>query len=255
VTPQVFFGVIFFGILALTVVGSVVGKRINPPKTDHEASGLNTALAAIFGIVALVLSFSFSFALNRYEQRWQLVVQEANDIGTMYLRASMLEQPADERLRALLRVYNQERIHYYRSDSDPAAQARAQAATIGLQSRMWKIVSDAERTTKHPVAVSLLVSETNDTIDISAEQRAALSFRFTGSALALMFFVGALGALAMGMIFGSNHYHNWSVSIGFSLLLAMLLYTIIDLDSPQSGFVRVSLTPYIELQQSMEQNP
>ena len=59
----------------------------------------------------------------------------------------------------------------------------------------------------------------------------------------------------MGMIFGCNHYHNWSVSIGFSVLLSLLLYTIIDLDSPQSGFVRVSLTPFIEQQQSMLQNP
>ena len=188
-TPVVFFGVIFVAILGLTAAGGALGQRIMPPLTDKEASGLNTALAAIFGIVALVLSFSFSFALNRYEQRWQLVVQEANDIGTMYLRSTLLDKPADERLRSLLRVYNQIRINYYRNDRDPAAQARAQAAAVGLQSRMWKIVSDAPLTTKHPIALSLLMEVTNDTIDVSEEQRSALSFRLGGSALTLLFLV------------------------------------------------------------------
>jgi hypothetical protein len=255
VTPQVFLGIIFIGALVLTTVGNILGRRISPPQNDKEVSGLNTALAAVFGIVALVLSFSFSFALNRYEQRWQLVVQEANDIGTMYLRTSLLEKPADEQLRGLLRVYNQDRINYYKNDSNPGEQARAQASTLGLQSRMWKIVSDAQRTSKHPIAAGLLMTVTNDTIDISSEQRAALSFRFGGSALVLMFFVGAMGALAMGMIFGCSRYHNWLVTVGFSVLLALLLYTIIDLDNPQSGFVRVNLTPFMEQQQSMLQNP
>ncbi len=253
-TPEVFLSIIFIAILGLTAAGAALGRRISPTLTDHQASGLNTALAAIFGIVALVLSFSFSFSLNRFEQRWQLVVREANDIGTMYLRASLLDKPADERLRSLLRVYNQVRINYYRNDRDVAAQARAQAAAAGLQSRMWKIVSTAQLTTKHPVPLSFLMTVTNDTIDISAEQRAALSFRFGGSALFLLFLVGGMGALAMGMVFGCNHYHNWYVSIGFSVLLAALLYTVIDLDNPQSGFVRVSLTPFIVQQQSMVQN-
>jgi hypothetical protein len=101
----------------------------------------------------------------------------------------------------------------------------------------------------------LLMQAANDTIDISAEQRAALRFRLTGPALVLILFVAALGAFALGMGFGVSDWHNWLVTIFFSLLITIFVYTIIDLDSPQSGFVRINLTPLVEVQRSMSSAP
>jgi hypothetical protein len=250
-SPVAFIAILFAATLSFTLVGYRVGRRIVAPHNSESTSALGTALAAIFGIVALVLSFSFSFALARYEQRWQLVVQEANNIGTMYLRTSFLDARPRSTLRALLRVYNQERIEYYLNDNNPEAQRRAANETDRLKRRMWTLVSDAVRARPGYQGTSLLMQITNDTIDISAEQRAALVFRLQGSALFLVFFVALLGAGAVGLAFGVANWHNWLVSIAFSLLLTILVYTIIDLDSPQSGFVRVNLTPLYQQQQSM----
>jgi hypothetical protein len=251
VSPMGFIVIVFVVLFVVEFLAFRSGQIIRHPKSEAAMSALTTALAAIFGIVALVLSFSFSFALARYEQRWQLVVQEANDIGTLYLRTSVLDTAPGDELRSLLRAYTQDRIDYYKSDNDPAAQQRDQTASAALQDRMWTIVSQAMRTNPRQLGVSLLMQVTNDTIDISAEQRAALNFRLRGSALALVFLVALLGALALGLVFGYTDFRNWLVSTIFSLLLTMLVYTIIDLDSPQSGFVRVNLTPLYEQQKSM----
>jgi len=251
VSPLAFIVVVFVVLFGMEFIGFRTGQVIRHPKNDAAMSALTTALAAIFGIVALVLSFSFSFALARYEQRWQLVVQEANNIGTLYLRTSVLDKAPGDQLRDILRVYTQDRIDYYKSDSDPAAQQRDQTASAALQSRMWTIVSAAMRTNPRQLGVSLLMQVTNDTIDISAEQKAALSLRLPGSALFLVFLVAVLGALAIGLVFGYTDFRNALVSAIFSLLLTVLVYTIIDLDSPQSGFVQVNLTPLYDQQQSM----
>ncbi len=250
-SPIAFIICVFASLFVVEFLGFRAGRLLPHPRDEAAMSALTTALAAIFGIVALVLSFSFSFALARYEQRWQLVVQEANNIGTLYLRTSVLDKAPGDELRSLLRVYTQDRIDYYKNDSDPGAQRRAQAETQTLQDRMWRIVSDAMRTSPRQLGVSLLMQVTNDTIDISSEQRAALNFRLRGSALFLVFLVAVVGALAIGLAFGYTAFRNAFVSIVFSLLLTMLVYTIIDLDSPQSGFVRVNLTPLYDQQQSM----
>jgi hypothetical protein len=92
---------------------------------------------------------------------------------------------------------------------------------------------------------------TNDMIDLSAEQRAALSFRFGGLALAAILFVTAVGALALGLAFGYGNLRSWFIALLFALLLGWLAFTIVDIDTPQAGFAKVNLTPLYDQQQSM----
>jgi len=251
--PNWFIVVLIVAFLVIQFIGFLFGRRTGRPKEGADTSALNTALAAILGVVALVLSFSFSFGLSRYEQRRQLVLQEANDIGTMYLRTSVLNKPAGETLRGLLRAYIQKRIDFYGKDgSDPAAQAGNQKAAAALQDRMWKIVSDAVRADPRSQGASLLMQVSNDVIDISAEQYAAFNYRLRGPGLFLIFLVAVVGSMTLGFGFGCTDSRNWFVSIVFALLLAFLVSTIIDLDSPQSGRIRVNLTPFDTQQQNME---
>jgi ABC-type multidrug transport system fused ATPase/permease subunit len=255
ISPRFFLLVLFAAILAVIVLGFLIGRRIGRPREGADTSALNTALAAILGVVALVLSFSFSFALARYEQRRQLVVQEANDIGTMYLRTAQLGKPAADSLRGLLRVYTQTRINFYgRDENDPGAQALDQEGSDQLQGRMWGMVSNAVRADPRSQGASLLMQVANDVIDTSAEQLSALHYRLRGPALSLVFLVAILGAMAVGLGFGCTDSRNWIVAIMFAVLMTFLVNTIIDLDSPQSGRIRMNLTPLIIQQQSMAPN-
>jgi hypothetical protein len=252
ISPRLFLVVLLIAIVAAELIGFWVGRRIGRPREGADTSALNTSLAAILGVVALVLSFSFSFALARYEQRRQLVVQEANDIGTMYLRTTQLGKPASDTLRGLLRDYTQTRIDYYgRDGDDAAAQTRDQAATNRLQDRMWQIVSDAVQADPRSQGRSLLMQVTNDVIDTSAEQYSAITYRLRGPALALVLLVAFLGSVCIGLGFGCTGSRNWFVSIIFAVLMTFLVNTIIDLDSPQSGRVRTNLTPLYIQQQGM----
>ncbi len=249
-SPAGFGLVLFVAVIGTMLVGFQVGRRMGTPRQVAMES-LSIALAAIFTIVALVLSFSFSFALTRYEQRWHLVVDEANDMGTMYLRASLLDPPGRDQLRRLLRAYAQDRINYLENEKDPQAQQRAQLLTSGLHDQMWAIVANAQRTRPQDLGVMLLTQETNDVLDKTAEQNAALRFRLRGTSLLLILFVALLGAVAIGITFGVSNWQNALISLGFCFLLIGLVWTIIDLDSPQSGFIRINLMPLYDARAAM----
>lgn len=252
ITPELFVAILFVGFLAIQIGAYLAQRRLAAPKPGADTSALNTAIAAILGVIALVLSFSFSFALARYEQRRELVVQEANDIGTMYLRTSVLAAPAAKALRSELRDYIQARIDYYGKDAnDEAAQNRDEATTLRLQDGMWRTVSGAVRADPRSLGASLLMQTTNDVIDVAAEQYAAFNYRLNGPAVYLILLVAVLGAVTIGIGFGLTDTRHWVVSIIFALLMTFLVDVILDLDSPRSGRILANLTPLYMEQQNM----
>lgn len=249
--PDLFLVVAFTSLTIVELLGFWAGRKIGGKHADDATAALTTALAAIFSIVALVLSFSFSFSLSRYEQRRELVVQEANAIGTAYLRASVLPPRVAGEYRDLLRRYIDVRIDGYQHDGDVSIQRQDNTQSAALQDRFWPIVSDAVRTNPQNLGFSLLMQVTNDVIDLSAEQRAALAFRFGGIALVFILFVTAVGALALGLAFGYGNLRSLFIALVFAVLLGWLAFTVIDLDTPQAGFARVNLSPLYLQQQSM----
>ena len=253
--PDWFLPAVFIALIIVELIGFWTGRSIGGQHAEDATAALTTALAAIFSIVALVLSFSFSFSLSRFEQRRELVVQEANAIGTAYLRASVLPPNAAGQFRDLLRQYTDIRIDDYVHDGDAKIQQRDQAESAALQERFWAIVSDAVRARPQQLGNALLMQVTNDVIDISGEQRAELTFRFSGIALLFILFVTAIGALALGLAFGYGNLRSWSLALLMVVLLGWLSYTIVDLDTPQAGFARVNLTPLYLQQQSMVPSP
>ena len=249
--PDLYLLVAFIALIVVEVLGFLVGRRIGGQHFEETTPALTTALAAIFSIVALVLSFSFNFSLNRFEQRRDLVVREANAIGTAYLRSSVLQPREDQQYRDLLREYIADRIDYYVHDGDPGVQQRDETQSATLQAGLWTIVSQAVRADRRDVGASLLMQVTNDVIDISGEQRAELAFRFGGHALTFILFVTAAGALALGLAFGYGNLRNLFIALLFVLILTWLSFSIIDLQTPQTGFARVNLSPLYLQQQSM----
>lgn len=249
--PYAFLIIAFLLTLGFTGLGFVIGKRLGPPKNDLQTAALNTALASIFVIVGLILSFSFSFAVNRYEERWHLVVQEADAISTTYLRMVELHPQDRAVARAAMRAYIAAKIEYYRTGGDPALGQLYYQQIRTLEQRIWSITSG--ELTNRPVPATLLLTQSvNAMFDIGADQRAALGFRLRGPALGLIVFVSLIAAFMVGLGFGHSQSPHWLVSIMFSLLLVGLTYAIIDLDSPQAGLIRVNLLPLEQAEQSMQ---
>lgn len=250
--PYAFILVAFLVTLAITWLGFVIGRRLGPPKGDVQAAALNTALAAIFVIVGLILSFSFSFSVSRYEERWHLVAQEADAISTTYLRAAALRPQDRDRLRAELREYIAAKIEFYRDGGDDALRQRDYQRVDGLEQQVWTLTEN-ELATRPLPGLMLLTLSVNDMFGLGSDQRDALDFRLRGPALALILLVSLVAAFLIGLGFGQSLSPHWLISIVFSILLVALVYTIIDLDSPQAGLIRVNLLPLVEAQQAMQE--
>ena len=249
--PNLLLPAAFVTLILVEVLGFWVGRRIGARHVEDTTPALTTALAAIFSIVALVLSFSFSFSLNRFEQRRVLVVQEANAIGTAYLRSSVLAAREGDQYRELLRRYIAARIDYYVNDTQPSVQQRDDTDSARLQAGLWSVVSQALRSNRSDLGASLLMQVTNDVIDTAGQQRAELAFRFGGQALTFILFVTAAGALALGLAFGYGNLRSYFIAVLFVVILTWLSFSIVDLQTPQTGFARVNLGPLYLQQQSM----
>jgi len=252
--PYAFLVIAFLITLGFTGLGFVIGKRLGPPKNDLQAAALNTALASIFVIVGLILSFSFSFAVTRYEERWHLVVAEADAISTTYLRMGELEPKDREAARSAMRAYISAKIDYHRNGSDLALAQLDYQKIRALEQQIWSITA-GELSSRPVPATSLITQSVNAMFDVGADQRAALGFRLRGPALGLIVFVSLIAAFMVGLGFGQSQSLHWLVSVTFSLVLVALMYAIIDLDSPQAGLIRVNLLPLEQAQQTMLQEP
>jgi hypothetical protein len=235
--------------LTMTWIGFVIGKRFGPAKSESQENAVTSSLASMFVIIGLVLSFSFSFAVNRYEQRWNLIVQEADAISTTFLRADALTPVDRARVQSDLRRYIAAKIDYYSSNGTSRSQSDLQRM-LQIKNDVWS-VSEKELTKINSPALLLLIQSVNPMFDLGEDQRAALSFRLQGPALVLIEFVSLIAAFLIGFGFGQSGGAHLLVTFLFCLLLVALVYVIIDLDSPRTGFLRVNLIPLIQVQQEM----
>lgn len=249
--PYAFFVAAFIVSLLVTWLGFVIGKRIGPPKNETHAAALNTSLASVFVIVGLILSFSFSFAVSRYEQRWQLIVQEADAIYTTDLRADELLPKDRDLLRSYLQRYIATKIDYYSKESNESARSSDARLLRRLEQKIWYTTA-RELATRKAVGLALLAQSVNNMLELGADQRAAFDFRLRGPALSLIVLVSLVASFLIGLGFGQSGSPHWLISALFCLLIVALMYVIIDLDSPRAGLITVNLQPLIEVQQELQ---
>ena len=127
---------LFFGILVFLEVGRRLGERRVADDPEGARNGIGAVEGAIFGLVGLLIAFTFSGGANRFDERRALVVQETNAIGTAYLRVDLLPEGAQPTLRDLFRRYLDARIEAYRRLPDfDAANAKLQES-IRLQNEI-----------------------------------------------------------------------------------------------------------------------
>lgn len=122
---------------------SELGRRIGVAQTrgdpDGLSKGIGAAEAAVFGLLGLLLAFTFSGAASRFEERRHLITEEANAIGTAYLRIDLLPSDAQSAMKELFRRYLDARLETYRNAEDTAATAASFAEDVGLHGDIWKL--------------------------------------------------------------------------------------------------------------------
>jgi len=168
-----FAGGLFASILIALELGRLVWQWQVDSGREPETTGVSTVASAIFALLGLLIAFTFSGATSRFDMRRTLIVQEANDIGTAYLRLDLLPQPARGELQETFRQYLDARLDAYRAIPDRKRIDEALARADALRERLWtRSVSESQRTST-TVATMLLLPALNAAFDTASTRLAS----------------------------------------------------------------------------------
>jgi hypothetical protein len=232
IPPWLVFLVSFLAMTLAVWIGVLLSRR--RPVQAEAREDFGVILAATLTLVGLVIGFTFSMALNRYDQRKSYEEAEANAIGTEYMRADLLPAADAARIRTLLVSYLDQRILFYSArDEQELRQINRQIAK--LQAEMWAAVRAPALAQPTPVA-ALAVAGMNDVLNSQGYTQAAWWNRIPAGAWALM----ALMAISCNLLVGYGERRKGSLIL-FVLptIMSIAFFLIADLDSPRGGTIRV----------------
>jgi hypothetical protein len=239
--------------LGATLAGLLVGRAV-AARSEHLREPFGVLQGALVGFMGLVLAFGLSLAVGRYESRRADVVNEANAIGTTYLRAQTLAEPVRTESLALLRRYTE--ISIAISDTVPGGpdHDRAIAESGAYQDRLWALAGRALDEAPVDSAPRLYVETLNEMFDAQAERVYRLSNRVPTAVLVLEV-AGAAVAIAALALHLATFGRGVPTVLVASLLVTVLLVVTFDLDRPTRGLIRVPPTPLVDVSSSMTSPP
>jgi len=246
---------LFLGMLLVIEVGRRLGARglTRGKESDKPSAGLIDG--AIFGLMGLLIAFTFSGAASRLDHRRDLVMNEANAIGTAYLRLELLPIEAQPPLRALFREYLDARIETFQKLPDLEAAEASLARANALQAEIWSIAVKASQASGSVPTITLLLSALNEMFDIATLRTTTSRVMHPPVVIYGMLFVLALiSSLLAGYSLGTSREKNWIHVIGFCVITAATVYVILDIEYPRAGLIRVDAVDrvLIELRSSMK---
>jgi hypothetical protein len=239
--------ILLVSFLALWAAARMGAKRSKHVEEVHE--DFDVIQGAVLTLLGLIVAFTFSMAVNRYDQRKLYEEEEANAIGTEYLRADLLASSDAESLRTLLRQYLDQRIVFYqvRRNSDRLKQATI--ATAQLQTRLWASVKSPPQAQQTPV-MALVISGMNDVLNSQGYTQASWLNRIPLQAWVLMAAIALCGTLLVGLHLRRVRT-NSVLLIVFPAIISLAFFLIADIDSPSGGLIRVAPVNLTSLAESL----
>jgi hypothetical protein len=209
---------------------------------------LDAMVGATLGLLAFLMAFVMSMASDRYDNRRQLVVEEAQVIRSAYLQAGYLTEPYPQEVRSLLREYVDLRIATPETQND--------IDTVILRSeeihaKLWDLTEAVVEETPGRDEVSLFIASINETINLHSRRIAALRARLPETIVLVLYVIAALGMTMVGFQNSYNGKRNYFSALSVILVFTVVMMLIIDLDRPQEGFLKVSQQALIDLQRQM----
>ena len=248
--------VLALGLLVLVVGSALGGLLVGRSRRAHqglkESSGV--LQGALLGFMGLILAFGLSLALGRYEDRRAALVEDANTIGTTYLRAQTLAEPERSQSLALLVKYAD--VELQLTDEVPGSEAAARTIAEGsaLQRQLWALAGQAVGQDPRNTAPRLYIESLNEMIDQQTVRVAGLNNRVPTEVLILEVIGSAIAMFLLGLHVGLLGRSLLPLVLA-SCLVSMLLFAVFDLDRPTRGFIEIPNTPLATLRASMNDPP
>jgi len=229
---------LFVAMILLLEVGSFVGHRLRKTEENKNDAINTTIVAAVLGLFAFLLGFSFSMSGGRFENRRINNINEANAIGTAILRADLYARPERDSFLYDFKKYTQARIGYFEAGSNvPAMQKQEQNAQY-YSGRIWNRASSNASKASSLYPGNLMIPALNNMIDSMSYNDYGEKFRVPDLITILLFSISLVCAFFVGYQSVIKGGFNRTITIGFCLLSVLVIYTTLDLDRSRSGLIR-----------------
>ena len=230
----------FFSILACLAIGRWIGQFIIIRHGSVAKPNIGSLEGAVFALMGLLIAFTFSGALTRFDARRVQAVDEANAIGTAYLPLDLLPAAAQPKLRETFRSYADARIATYRKLPDIAAAQQELARSQALQSEIWtQSIAATRMPDNRPGADLLLLPALNAMFDITTVRVAATQIHPPTIVYGMLIALAFAAALLAGYQSAGEKDRDWVHQIGFAAIVAFTVYVILDIEYPRLGWVRI----------------
>jgi hypothetical protein len=235
-TPAILLAIVIFVLLIVFYrVGYRIRKRALLKDPDRMATDLGAINGTLLGLLGLLLAFTFSMASSRFDTRRNLIIEEANDIGTVILRTEIYPDSMQTFLKSDLKAYVEERIAFYEVGMDIEKALTHYVNAGNISNKIWSSVASYAKRDGETTRTSQIVPALNAMIDITTTRRAAGESTIPDSIMYFLFILCFGSAFLLG--YDHKHKIDWIVVVGFALMLSATVFTIIDLDRPRSGLI------------------
>jgi hypothetical protein len=230
--------------LAASELGYRVGSWWQARTADEKEGPTAMIVGSLLALMAFLLATTMGMASDRFDTRRHLVLAEANAVGTVYLRAGYLPEPAAGQVRDLLRAYAPQRI----VTSDAADRRLKMARSVEIQTQLWSIAEELARATPESDVLALFVASLNEMIDLHETRVAASLYARVPETILILLLVGSLLTLAMvGYSAGLARRRSPLTAVALIIVLAAVITLVVDLDRPRDGFLEVNQQPLVDL--------
>jgi hypothetical protein len=237
VASPIFAVSLFLGMLLLLETGRRLAIR-ERKGSETEPRGVAAVEGAVFALFGLLLAFTFSGSLERFNKHRELIGEETNAIGTAYLRIDLLPKSAKPPLRELFSKYLDARLDVYRKLPDIEAAKSALITSSQMQNDIWTQAVNASRLTdSHPDAAKLLLPALNVMIDITTTREMAANLHPPPIIFILLFGLGLGCSLFAGYGMATSP-RSWLHILGFTVITVITVVVILDIEYPRQGLFR-----------------
>lgn len=239
--PLLFSIALFIGMLLSLEAGWRIGRRkqAGTGQAAPAEAGTGAVEGAVFALFGLLLAFAFSGATDRFDHRRELITQEANAIGTAYLRLDLLPAERQAVLKTLMRQYVQARLDTYASIGDKAAVARAFSESQRLQTAIWQGATSAIAQAGTPVLAGVVLPPLNDMFDITTTRLAASHTHPPRVIYGMLFVLALVASMLAGHAMASGPRRPRLHIVAFALIVTATVYVTMDIEVPRQGLIRV----------------
>jgi hypothetical protein len=218
---------------------------------EEDRSPIGSIVAATLGLLAFLLAFTFGIAVSKFDERRMLVLEEANAIGTTYLRAGYLPQPHRDEIKNALKEYVRTRIEAMDSENV----ARGIKKSEELQTQLWAHAIVIAEQYPNSIVAGLFIQSLNDVIDLHAKRvNVGMHIRIPAIIWIVLYFVTVLAIGTVGYQIGLVHSRYMGITLPVILMFSSVIVLIADLDRPQEGFIKISQQSLIDLQEKIKYN-